>query len=68
MPRFKPKDPQFETRVRDALGRQAAMRTLVVEIARLEPGEITLAMPYAAAYAQQHGFIHASAGGTAWKR
>ena len=59
MSRFKPKDPQFETRVRNALGRQEAMRTLAVEIARLEPGEITLTMPYAAAYTQQHGFIHA---------
>jgi uncharacterized protein (TIGR00369 family) len=59
MSRFKPKDPQFETRVRDALGRQEAMRTLAIEIARLEPGEITLTMPYAAAYTQQQGFVHA---------
>jgi uncharacterized protein (TIGR00369 family) len=59
MSRFKPKDPQFETRVRDTLGRQAAMRTLAVKITRLEPGEITLTMPYAEAYTQQHGFIHA---------
>jgi uncharacterized protein (TIGR00369 family) len=35
------------------------MRTLKVEIVRLCPGEIELAMPYNAAYTQQHGFMHA---------
>jgi uncharacterized protein (TIGR00369 family) len=35
------------------------MRTLAIEIALLEPGEITLTMPYVAAYTQQHGFVHA---------
>jgi uncharacterized protein (TIGR00369 family) len=56
---FKPKDLLFETRVRDSFGRQKAMRTLAIEIALLEPGEITLIMPYVAAYTQQHGFVHA---------
>ena len=35
------------------------MQTLGVEITRLAPGEIELAMPYEAAFTQQHGFIHA---------
>ncbi len=35
------------------------MRTLGVEIVRLDPGEIELTMPYDGAYTQQHGFIHA---------
>lgn len=35
------------------------MPTLGVETTVLEAGEITLAMPYAAAYTQQHGFVHA---------
>jgi uncharacterized protein (TIGR00369 family) len=56
---FKPKDLFFETRVWDSFGRQEAMRTLAIEIALLEPGEITLTMPYVAAYTQQHGFVHA---------
>jgi uncharacterized protein (TIGR00369 family) len=56
---FKPKDRFFETRVWDSFGRQEAMRTLAIEIALLEPGEITLTMPYVAAYTQQHGFVHA---------
>ncbi|HTS26816.1 MAG TPA: PaaI family thioesterase [Bryobacteraceae bacterium] len=35
------------------------MGTLGVEILRLDPGEIELAMPYNCAYTQQHGFMHA---------
>ena len=35
------------------------MQSLGVEITRLEPGEIELAMPYQQAFTQQHGFIHA---------
>jgi len=42
---FKPKDPLFEIRVWDSFGRQEVMRTLAIEIALLEPGEITLTMP-----------------------
>jgi uncharacterized protein (TIGR00369 family) len=35
------------------------MTTLGIEISQLSPGEIELTMPYAAAYTQQHGFVHA---------
>jgi uncharacterized protein (TIGR00369 family) len=35
------------------------MATLGIEIADLKPGEIELRMPYAIAYTQQHGFVHA---------
>jgi uncharacterized protein (TIGR00369 family) len=35
------------------------MATLGIEIASLKAGEVELKMPYAPAYAQQHGFIHA---------
>ena len=45
-------DPRFKTRVQDSLGRQEVMRTLGIEIAQLEAWEITLTMPYAAAYTQ----------------
>jgi acyl-coenzyme A thioesterase PaaI-like protein len=56
---FDPKDPLFQARVAASFSRQEAMRTLGVEIVMLQPGEIELAMPYAAAFTQQHGFIHA---------
>ena len=35
------------------------MRTLGISIARMEPGEVDLAMDYAAEFTQQNGFVHA---------
>ena len=54
--------PRFQlpgARAGEHFARQRVMQTLGVEIARLEPGEIELAMPYDLAYTQQHGFMHA---------
>jgi uncharacterized protein (TIGR00369 family) len=59
MARFDPKDANFEARIRASFARQTAMATLGIEITGLKPGEVELRMPYDAAYAQQHGFIHA---------
>ena len=59
MPSFEPKDPNFRERVAASFQRQAVMHTLGIEIARLEPGEIELTMPYAQRFTQQHGFVHA---------
>jgi uncharacterized protein (TIGR00369 family) len=56
---FQAKDPNFAERVRASFARQRMMHTLGVEIVRIDPGEIELAMPYGAAFTQQHGFIHA---------
>jgi uncharacterized protein (TIGR00369 family) len=57
--RLTAKDPQFEARVRASFARQTAMATLGIEIVSVGAGEVELRMPYAAAYTQQHGFIHA---------
>ena len=54
-----PQDPDFDRRVRASFARQQVMATLGIEISRLSPGAIELTMPYAAAYTQQHGFVHA---------
>jgi uncharacterized protein (TIGR00369 family) len=59
MPSFEAKDPSFRERVAASFQRQAVMHTLGIEIARLEPGEIELTMPYAQPFTQQHGFVHA---------
>lgn len=55
---FEPRDPGYRKRVRDSFARQAAMQTLGMTIARLDPGEVELSMPYERALTQQHGFIH----------
>lgn len=59
MTTFEPKDPDFQARVAASFKRQAAMATLGVTLERVGPGEAELAMPYNAAFTQQHGFIHA---------
>lgn len=65
MSSFQPKDPHYRARVEASFARQKVMETLGISIARLEPGEIELAMPYAEALTQQHGFIHAGVVATA---
>jgi uncharacterized protein (TIGR00369 family) len=62
---FYPQDPDFDRRVQASFARQQVMTTLGVEISRLSPGAIELTMPYAAAYTQQHGFVHAGIVATA---
>jgi acyl-coenzyme A thioesterase PaaI-like protein len=57
--RFPPKDPNFDARVRASFAQQNAMRTLGVEIVKLEPGEVEFSMPYSANFTQQNGYIHA---------
>jgi uncharacterized protein (TIGR00369 family) len=59
VPSFEPIDPNFDARVRESFARQRVMQTLGIVIERLVPGEIELVMPYAEAYTQQHGFMHA---------
>ncbi len=56
---FQAQDADFDNRVRASFARQRVMQTLGIEIVRLAPGEIDLAMAYDAAYTQQHGFTHA---------
>ncbi len=63
--KFTPQDPDFDGRVRASFARQQVMATLGIEISRLAPGEVELTMPYAAAYTQQHGFVHAGIVATA---
>ena len=59
MPRFTPKNPDFRRAATAVFDAQPAMCTLGISIARLDAGEVDLAMDYAAAFAQQNGFVHA---------
>jgi len=56
-----PKDPAYETRVRESFNRQTHMATLGATIAFLAPGEVHLVFPFAAQFCQQNGFMHAGA-------
>ena len=59
MPRFEPKRPDYREAATATFMAQPAMRTLGISIARLEPGEVDLAMDYSADFTQQNGFVHA---------
>jgi uncharacterized protein (TIGR00369 family) len=56
---FAPKNPDFRAIATATFDAQRAMRTLGMTLARLDPGEVDLVMPYAAEFTQQNGFIHA---------
>jgi uncharacterized protein (TIGR00369 family) len=59
VPRFEPKNPDYRTIATATFARQQAMRTLRISIARLDPGEVDLSMPYASEFTQQNVFVHA---------
>lgn len=48
-----------EPRVRASFARQPAMTTCGIELVRVEPGTVELALRHAPAITQQHGFVHA---------
>jgi uncharacterized protein (TIGR00369 family) len=59
VPHFEPKNPAYRGIATATFDHQQAMRTLGISIARLEPGEVDLTMPYSQALTQQNGFVHA---------
>jgi uncharacterized protein (TIGR00369 family) len=59
MPQFEPKNPNYRDIATATFDRQHAMQSLGISIARLEPGEVDLSMPYSAQWSQQNGFVHA---------
>ena len=65
MTAVKPKDPNFDERVRSSFARQKAMEHLGITVARVEPGEVELRFAYSPDLTQQHGFIHAGIVATA---
>ncbi|SHH67106.1 PaaI family thioesterase [Cognatishimia maritima] len=59
MPEHTPRFAGWENKVRESFGKQAAMKSLGVEIKQLAPGKVTLSMPFDRRFTQQHGFLHA---------
>jgi len=58
MSAFQVQDPGYEARVRKTFAGQAALTTLGITLARIEPGMLELRMPYDAKFSQQNGFLH----------
>lgn len=58
---MKPRDPDFEQRVRASFAKQTMMETLGARLEKVAAGEIVIAMPKAPHFLQQHGFVHGGA-------
>jgi len=56
---LRPRDPDFEARVRGSFARQRFMATLGATLERVTPGEIAIAFTHRGELTQQHGFLHA---------
>jgi uncharacterized protein (TIGR00369 family) len=55
-----PSSPEHQ-RVADSLSRQGMMQTLGVQLLRVQPGEVELALPYSDKVTQQQGGFHGGA-------
>ena len=59
MTSFKPRDPDWDRKVRDSFARQTAMETIGAAITALQPGLCEIVLPYRSDLCQQHGYLHA---------
>ena len=54
-----PADPNYEARVRASFAKQQFMATLGANLTTVQPGEVSIELPFRADLTQQHGFLHA---------
>lgn len=59
MSEFKPRDPDWQAKVRTSFARQAVMETIGARILALQPGRCEIELPYRRDLCQQHGYLHA---------
>jgi len=52
---------ELERRITASFNAQGLMQTLDAELIQISPGEVHIALPFAARLSQQHGFMHAGA-------
>ena len=57
-PTFEPRNPYFETRVRESFKRQKIMDLLGARMEVVEAGYTEIHLPYKTELSQQHGFFH----------
>lgn len=56
---FEPQDPDYQQRALESFHLQKAMKTMNVSVQAVEPGQVTLSIPYQDKLTQQNGFLHA---------
>jgi uncharacterized protein (TIGR00369 family) len=62
---LEPQDPDYAQRVRASFDRQGAMATIGAQLVAVEPGRVTIELPWTQELTQQHGFLHAGIVATA---
>ena len=58
-PKFEPKYPDYQEKVKKSFADQAVMKTIGASIEAIGAGEIEIEFPYQSSLTQQNGFIHA---------
>jgi uncharacterized protein (TIGR00369 family) len=58
-PKFEPKYPNYQEKIKKSFADQAAMKTIGASIEAIGAGEIEIEFPYQSSLTQQNGFIHA---------
>ncbi|MFQ5980165.1 MAG: PaaI family thioesterase [Candidatus Heimdallarchaeota archaeon] len=56
---FEPKDPDYQSKVRDSFSRQTFMEYIGGKLTKLEPGRCELQLPFDENLTQQHHYFHA---------
>lgn len=59
MPAFEPRNPDFETVVRESFARQTVMTAINATLLTIKPGYVEIQLPYSPNLTQQHSFLHA---------
>ncbi|HEY0080508.1 MAG TPA: PaaI family thioesterase [Pyrinomonadaceae bacterium] len=54
-----PPDAEYESRIRASFARQRAMQLMGARLRRVEPGAVSIALPFREDLTQQNGYIHA---------
>jgi uncharacterized protein (TIGR00369 family) len=58
---MKASDPDYAARVRASFDKQQLMTTLGAQLEQVDPGAVTIRLPFRDDLTQQHGFLHAGA-------
>jgi len=61
---LRPKDPDFEKRIRESFDRQKFMTFIHAKLNTVSPGFCEIQIPFSENISQQHGFFHAGIIGT----
>ena len=54
-----PRNPSFDGEIEQSFAKQTIMSLIGARLSRVEPGVVTINLPYRADLAQQHGYLHA---------